>query len=197
MTPRALLALCLLAASPTAAEWIVHPDLEASSIRFVLGATLHKVEGTARLGGGEIRYDPVTGQASGALVVPAASLETGNDRRDRTMHAKVLESETYPEIRLRLDRVDGAFNPSGVSALVLRGEMEIHGSTHRVSLPTSVRLEGSRLTATTEFVVPYVEWGMKNPSRLVLRVEKRVDVAVELVGVAVFSPGPPAPTPDG
>jgi hypothetical protein len=38
--------------------------------------------------------------------------------------------------------------------------------------------------ATTHFVVPYVEWGMKNPSNLLLRVDKRVDVDVIAKGTA-------------
>lgn len=193
---RALLVGALLAAAPaTAAEWVIKPDPGVSTIRFVLGATLHKVEGTARLSRGEIRFDPALGTIGGSVTADATSFETANEKRDRQMHAKVLESDAYPEIVFRPTSVHGELEPQGASELLVSGEMEIHGDSHRISLPVRIEMEPGGLRATARFVVPFVEWGMKDPSRFVLRVEKQVDVVLELVA-AVETGAPPADSTD-
>jgi polyisoprenoid-binding protein YceI len=175
-------ALVLAALPAAAAERTLRLDPAKSEIAFTLGATLHTVEGTARLRSGEIRFDPESGEASGRIVVATASADTGNQGRDRDMHAKVLESARYPEIAFTPEAISGTFDPGGASHLTLRGRLEIHGASHPLSLDVAVEAEGARLTARTAFAVPYVEWGMKDPSKFVLRVEKHVDVTVMAVG---------------
>jgi hypothetical protein len=39
--------------------------------------------------------------------------------------------------------------------------------------------DGDAITLKTHFTVPYVEWGLKDPSVLVLGVNKTVDIDVE------------------
>lgn len=171
------------ASAPAPGEEItVHLDPEASRITFTLGATLHTVEGSFQLREGEIRFDPATGEASGRVVVDATSGDTGNEKRDGDMHAKVLESESYPHFVLTPERVEGSFSPEGTSQIVLHGSLEIHGGTHPVALSAEVRTENGRVEADGRFEVPYVEWGMKDPSKFILRVEKSVAVQVHAVG---------------
>lgn len=170
-------------------------DPDASSVTFTLGATLHTVEGSFRIEEGEITFDPATGEASGQVVVDATSGDTENDKRDRDMHAKVLESETYPEFVLIPTRIEGDFQASGSSEVTLHGSLRIHGGEHEIALPATVAVnpaEGSgaddgaggelRLEATGTFEVPYVEWGLEDPSKFLLRVSKSVEVTVRAVG---------------
>ena len=179
-----LMVVILAAGAPAAgaAEWRVEAMPDETRIQFVFGATLHKVQGTARLASAELTFDPETGAACGSFVIDAKSLETGSVSRDRDMHRKVLESETFPEITFLAKRIEGEIPPAGPFDAVLHGQMEIHGRAHPLSLAVSGSVDGERLTATTAFVVPYVEWGMRDPSKLFLRVQKEVEVEVELVG---------------
>lgn len=174
--------LALWPSTIQAAELTVKLDPAATKISFTLDAVMHTVHGTAKAKGGEVRFDPASGAASGRFVADATSAETGSEGRDKDMHAKVLESARFPEISFELERVEGGFLPQGVSNPTLKGKFTIHGGTHAVSFPARVEVSGGTIKATLAFKVPYVAWGMKDPSGIVLRVGKEVPVTVEAVG---------------
>jgi polyisoprenoid-binding protein YceI len=157
-------------------------DPATTEIRFLLDATMHKVRGTAALAGGEIRFDGESGAAQGEVVIDATSMETGNAKRDRDMHTKVLESESFPEIALTIEGFEGDFDAKAPSEVVVSGRLRIHGDEHPLRLEMSLTPRGDRLEAATSFVVPYVAWGMKNPSKALLRVGKEVEVTIEAQG---------------
>lgn len=178
-----LLALVLLplASSVPArgAEQTLTLDPAASEITFTLGATMHTVEGSFDLSEGVVRFDPGTGEASGRVVVDLTSGDTGNEKRDRDMHEKVLESERFPRAVFTPTRVEGDV---GGGEVTLHGRLELHRSSHEVAIPARVSVQGGRVEATGSFRVPYVEWGMEDPSKFVLRVDEHVDVTVRAVG---------------
>jgi polyisoprenoid-binding protein YceI len=153
-----------------------------SSVSFSLGATLHTVKGTMRLSGGVVRLDPATHAASGSLRADAASANTGNAKRDRDMHAKVLESARFPEVAFTFEGVDGTIQPAGTSSVRVRGQFAIHGGTHTFSFPATITINGANATGSASFEIPYVRWGMHDPSKALIRVDKAVKVNVSLVG---------------
>jgi hypothetical protein len=53
---------------------------------------------------------------------------------------------------------------------------------HDLTVPLQVHVEGAELTARTWFMVPYVKWGLKDPSVFLLRVAKEVRIEVTLRG---------------
>lgn len=176
-----LLALSVLYATPAAAEvWQLEADPAATEIGFTLDATLHTVEGSAQLLEGSLVFDPESGSAAGRFAVDAVSLESGNDRRDRDMHAKVLDSGRHPRIVFEAESVDGEFGAEGEFELRLGGAIEIHGGEHPLTLVVRGTKSGNQVEAVGTFEVPYVEWGMKDPSKFVLRVAKEVEITVEL-----------------
>jgi polyisoprenoid-binding protein YceI len=154
-------------------------DPKRTTVSFVLGATMHKVRGTFALDRGRVVYDPATGAASGEIVVDARTGDSDNKKRDRDMHDKVLESERFPEIVLSVERVEGELPTAGEGRLTVFGTMSLHGDGHPVDFPVSVIADGAGLKIAAEFEVPYVEWGLKDPSKLLLRVAKQVTVGVE------------------
>jgi len=180
--PLALLLSSLAAAGSLQSQSLtLRVDPAQTQVEFTLGAVLHTVHGTFQLKRGEMRFDPATGSASGELVVDATSAQSGNESRDKDMHTKVLESARYPEIVFRPDRVVGKVAPQGPSQVRLHGLFSIHGTGHEIEMPVEVEAAGGQYRATVKFSIPFVEWGMKDPSTLFLRVEKHVDITIHTV----------------
>lgn len=143
---------------------------------FTLGDPLHTVKGSFSLKSGEIHFDPTSEKISGEIVFDATTGQSGNERRDRKMHKDVLESARYPEIGFRPDRVEGKVSASGTSTIQVHGMFRIHDAEHEITAPAEVTPHGDHWEMSSHFSVPYVKWGMKNPSVLFLRVGNTVDL---------------------
>lgn len=168
-----------------------------TSVVFELGTTFHTVHGTMQVLEGQLQFDPGTGMISGRVVVDATSAVSDNKKRDRKMHQQVLESERYPQIVFLPERFQGELRDEGVSELQIVGAIEIHGSRHAVRIPAEIHVSGNSITGTAEFSVPFIEWGMKDPSALIFRVEKELVIRLRFSGVIVDAdvPRPPQTTP--
>jgi polyisoprenoid-binding protein YceI len=186
-----------LTARPLRAEILVlEIDPLASKVEFGFGATLHSVEGDLQLQGGSIRFDTLTGLASGQVDVAATTAKTGVKARDRKMHEKILESSTYPTISYKIERIDGQLNRSGRNDLQLHGQLTLHGVTLPAAIIAEAHVNGDQVHATGRFVVPYLTYGMADPSVFLLRVEKEVKITLSIAGHLVHdSPGMTASRP--
>jgi polyisoprenoid-binding protein YceI len=153
-----------------------------TSINFTLGDLLHTVHGSFALKSGEVQYDPDTSTVHGSVVVDATSGETNNRFRDHRMHHDILESARYREITFRPDRVEGKVAVPGTSTLQVHGIFSIHGADHELIMPVRVQVFADHWIADTHFTVPYVNWGIKNPSSFLLRVSESVEVDVHATG---------------
>jgi polyisoprenoid-binding protein YceI len=156
----------------------VHLRCEVAKSRadWTLTDPLHTVKGDFKLKSCDMRYDALSRKAEGEIVFDATSGESGNSTRDKKMHKEVLESAKYPEVRFRPDHGDGMFTTQGSSTLLLHGMFAIHGAEHEMTIPVDLKMDGNQWTATAKFAVPYVQWGMKNPSLLFLHVGDSVDI---------------------
>jgi polyisoprenoid-binding protein YceI len=144
---------------------------------------LHLVHGSFKLKSGEFLFNPKTGLAEGEILVDATTGESGNAARDKRMQDEVLESNRYPAIFYHPTEIKGPFKTGeGMQDLTGEGTFNIHGADHPLELPLKVQISADTVTATTRFTVPYVEWGMKNPSRFLLRVGKQVEIEVTAKG---------------
>ncbi|HXN64932.1 MAG TPA: YceI family protein [Candidatus Acidoferrales bacterium] len=151
-------------------------DAPKTAVSFTLAATAHEVHGEFNIQEGHVSFDPTTGKLSGAIVVDARTGRTGNDSRDHRMHQEVLESDRYPEITFRPDLVMGTWNAQGQSHVTVQGRFLIHGTEHQINVPIDADCESEVCAIGANFTVPYVEWGMKNPSNFLLRVGRSVEI---------------------
>lgn len=175
----AFLLLCGSTPGAFAQPVMAQLDAAATQIEFTLGASLHTVHGKFRLESGAITFDPATGKASGTLVVDAASGDSGNHSRDDKMKREILEVQNFPEITFTAREVVGKLADAGPSRLEIRGVFRIHGQDHALILMVDTKSNSGVIDAATKFEVPYVAWGMKNPSRMFLKVAEKVEISIE------------------
>lgn len=181
--PLVLAMLALSLASPAIAqEAVLELDPGKTQVNFTLGDVIHTVHGTFKLKRGTVKFDPVTGHASGLVVVDAASGDTGSGARDHKMHKDILESAQYPEVTFTPQQVQGQVLPQGDFKVQVLGTFTMHGGSHPLTLVFQAHLAGDHLTADTQFTIPYESWGLKNPSTLFLRVNDTVDIAIHAEG---------------
>ena len=141
------------------------------------------VHRTYTLKSGEFLFNPISGMAVGVILVDATSGESGQPARDKRMQDEVLESNRYPAIFYHPTEIKGPFKAGeGTQDLTGEGTFNIHGADHPLELPLKVQISADTVTVTTRFTVPYVEWGMKNPSKFLLRVGKQVEIEVTAKG---------------
>ena len=184
------LAALVLAPTGRAQEVAVQLDPGQTKIEFTLGSTLHTVEGTFKLKSGTIRLDPSTGKMSGSIIVDATSGQSGNEGRDRKMHREILESGKHPEIVFTPNQVKGTFNPKGPSKLEVSGQFSLHGQDHDMTLPIDIQPAGRQLQIAAHVTIPYIKWGLKNPSTFILRASDKVEVDIHAVGQFVGDDSP-------
>jgi polyisoprenoid-binding protein YceI len=175
----ALLLWAAAGAAPLQADEVaVSLDPERTTIAFSLGATLHTVHGSFKLKSGALRLDTATGEVQGEIVVDMESGESGNASRDRRMRDEILETGHFPTAVFRPDRFEGRLSAEGDSQGNLHGRLELHGAEHELLFPVKIHASAGQATATARFEAPYVQWGLKNPSTLLLHVKDRVEVEI-------------------
>ncbi len=175
--------LLLALAAPCAFSQQLSVDFDpaASKINWTLVGNVHTVHGTFQLKLGHLNVNPSTGKVDGEFVIETASGESGDNARDKKMRKDVLETDKFPEIRLKVTRLDGVMTTQGTSKVRAIGQMLIHGASHDIDIPVQVNVNGTELSGKGTFEVPYVDWGMKNPSNFLFKVNKTVQI--ELAGV--------------
>ena len=174
--------LLVLAAPALAQEKALELDPTQSDVHFTLKSSLHTVHGTFTLTSGKVSFDPATGKTAGSIIVSAASGESGNKGRDSRMHKEIIESQWYPEIAFAPHDIEGHVEMHGDSHLEVKGEFRLLGQDHEIAIPVTLRSEGSSVTVDSNFSIPYIAWGLKNPSTFILRASDIVEVSIRASG---------------
>jgi polyisoprenoid-binding protein YceI len=182
-TARTLLAALPLLCTPFALAqhqaFNINPD--SSTVAFTLGGH-DTTNGTFRIAKGVVNFDPSSPNLSGLVDVTAASGNSGNASRDKKMTTQVLEATKFADVTFVPQTYTGTLTPTGDSTLQVTGIFTLHGTPHTITVPMQIHIDGAKCTAKAHFVVPYVQWGLKDPSIFILKVAKEVDVNLTLVG---------------
>lgn len=155
---------------------------ERSEVAFSIGDVLHQVHGTFRIQSGSVQFNSGSSPMSGSIVVAAGSGKSGNSTRDHRMTVDILNAPQFAEATFDPTHLNGAIAATGDSTVQVDGVFILHGTPHDLTLPIQIHTEGKTCTAKAHFMIPYVKWGLKDPSTFLLRVNKEVDMEITLVG---------------
>ena len=175
----AVLALAVILAPAALAQhqtFAVNPD--ASEVKMTLKTTHELVNGAFHIQSGSVEFDRSAATMSGSVVVLAGSGKTGNGSRDKRMNKEILQVEQHATVSFGPKSYAGAIAPSGDSTIQVTGIFTLLGTPHEITIPILVHLEGTTATAKAHFVLPYIQWGLKDPSFLFWKADK--DVAIDL-----------------
>jgi len=183
MKSAAIFAIAALLAPAIAAQhqtFVVNPD--ASEVKMALRTTHEVVNGTFRIQSGSIEFDDRAPGMAGAVIVGAASGKTGNGSRDKKMNKDILKVDQYATVSFEPKSHTGAIAPSGDSTIQVTGIFTLLGTPHEITIPMVVHADGDGATVKGHFTVPYVQWGLKNPSFLIWKAEDDVAIDLSLTG---------------
>ena len=93
-----------------------------------------------------------------------------------------LKASTFKTISFTPISFTGSFNPASDSTLTVHGLFTILGTPHDLDVPMKIHISGDQLHATGSFPVPYIQWGLKDPSTFMIHVNKEVQIDLVLTG---------------
>ena len=178
----ALLSLGLLPCAVLAQVQTFRVEPAKSTVHWDLPDKLHAVNGSFRVQSGSLTFDPAAATMGGKIIVDAGSGKSGNDTRDQKMNDEVLQSSAFRTVTFAPKHYTGTLAATGDSTIMVEGAFTLLGKPHDLVVPMAIHREGRAITAKGTFEVPYVQWGLKDPSKLILRVGKEVKIDLDLVG---------------
>jgi polyisoprenoid-binding protein YceI len=179
----AVLALAVMLAPAALAQhqtFAVNPD--TSEVKMTLKTTHEVVNGAFHLQSGTVEFDHSTPKMSGSVVVLAGSGKTGNGSRDKKMNKEILQVEQHATVSFEPKSYAGVLAPSGDSTIQVTGIFTLLGAPHEITIPMLIHFEGTTATAKAHFVLPYIQWGLKDPSFMFWKADKEVAIDLLLTG---------------
>lgn len=171
----------LIGVVPLCAEEHYQVDSTTSEVHFALGGA-HEVNGTFHVSNGNFTLNRETGVMSGVIAVDASSGHSDNSGRDKKMTADQMKAQAFPSVTFAPTKFSGPIKDSGDSDVQVQGTFTLLGQPHQITVPMTVHRDGGHYIATGSFLVPYVSWGVKDPSIMFLKVAKEVKIDLKFAG---------------
>ncbi len=161
-------------------NFTLNPD--SSEVKIRLNTTHEVVNGTFQVQSGSIDFDRAASRISGLVTVGTGTGKTGNDSRDKKMKKDILKVQEFATVSFAPKTYTGTISASGDSNIQVTGVFTLLGIPHDLTIPVRIHMDGPKATVQAQLVVPYVQWGLKNPSFLIWKAENDVRVDLDLVG---------------
>lgn len=137
---------------------------------------------------GEIDLDPARPErASVRLVIPAASVDTGDDKRDAHLRSgDFLDAEKYPEITF----VSSGVRKNGAQQFTVTGDLSIRGTTRPVDVNVELngivdgmngKVAGFSATATIDRTQWGLVWNMPVPGGVLVSEKLKLQADLQAV----------------
>ena len=181
------LSATLAAEEPAAFHYLI--EARDSVLAWDLPATLHTVHGKAPELSGTVDAVPgADGEWSiqARVAVQAAAMVTGNEKRDRNMREKVLETDRFPEIVFEARRVRADLSRLKIGehfTAEVSGDLTVHGKALPVQFPVDVFVFADHVILQGTFPLPWKPYGLNDPSFGIVTVKDTLRVSFRLKAV--------------
>lgn len=179
----------LAAEEPAAFHYLI--EAKDSVLAWDLPATLHTVHGKAPELSGTV--DALRGVGAddewsiqARFVVNAAAMVTGNEKRDRNMREKVLETDRFPEIVFEARRVRAdlsRFKTGEHFTAEAAGDLTVHGKAFPIQFPVDVFVFADHAILQGTFPLSWKQYGLNDPSFGIVTVKDPLKVMFRLKAV--------------
>ncbi len=161
----AVLLLLALAGAASAQRPIGNGTAREGSLSFDGKATAGDFVGQTSTVTGEFTGGADLDSVKGWVEAPTGSLRTGNDHRDRDMLTKSLEADKFPVMRFQLTGLKSEPGQGDSVAVMLKGELTLHGETRPVEIPGTVVRHGEEARILSSFPVDVRDYKVGSLSR--------------------------------
>ena len=105
-----------------------------------------------------------------------SDFSTDNKKRDAKM-LRWMESETYPEARFTLRRVE-----TGEEGRVAFGDLSMHGQVKEIAIPFTMETAGGRFVLDAAYTLDHREWGLEKIRLFIFTVDPVMEIRIHLEG---------------
>lgn len=198
----ALSLLMSLVASAASAQTFDIPPGAIQLVEFESDAPIENIRGISTEARGTLTFDPKNpSTGKGTVMVPVASLRTGNTTRDGHLQEPMwLDAKAHPDLSFKLDEVKldiaGPLVFGATANGTIKGTFSIKGKKKQVLVPIKVaylesseklrkvRVEGNALRVKGQLTLKLADFGVVPPEHLAgVKVAEEVEVRFALTAV--------------
>lgn len=156
-----------------------------TTINFELDSTWHRVNGIATGIKGEVWLNELSDPRSvrGEITLPVGQMKTGNFSRDQKMY-RVMDKEEFPKITMNITGTEELCVPEVVvsdpCSFHLKATLRIAHGTKELVIPAQLKRIESGYEVKGEFPILWSDFGIKDPSIFIAKIEKEVLVKFRL-----------------